>query len=306
MEPTAIIVMGVSGSGKSTIGRKLATVLNHPFFDADDYHPPANIAKMATGTPLNDDDRAPWLAILRDLINVHTRANRPVIIACSALKKAYRDMLKDGNDGVQIVYLHGSYETILARMQARGNHFMRPAMLQSQFATLEEPAHAIRVDIDLPPYQIVAQLAAKFGGSAPSPTALKKINHIGIAVPDIDAATGVWADVLGLSVSKRETVNEQGVNVAFLPVGESKIELIEPLEPNNAIGRYLQKRGPGMHHICFEVDDIDQTLADLKAADVRLIDEVARAASGGKRLAFIHPKSTGGVLVELYELPSSH
>ena len=131
---------------------------------------------------------------------------------------------------------------------------------------------------------------------------IKKIDHIAIAVPAIDPAMGFWADVLGLTVSKRETVPEQGVNVAFLPTGESKIELLEPLDMENSIGRFLQKRGPGIHHICFEVDDIDTTLAELKAAHIPLIDETARTLPNGKRLAFIHPKGTGGILIELYEL----
>lgn len=152
---------------------------------------------------------------------------------------------------------------------------------------------------------LIIRLASyPYGACRGTSIMIKKINHIGIAVPNIDESTGLWADVLGLTVTKRETVEDQGVNVAFLPIGESKVELIEPLDEGNGIGRFLQKRGPGIHHICFEVDDIDQALADLKAADVPLIDEVARPASGGKRLAFLHPKGTGGVLIELYELPN--
>ncbi len=146
----AFIIMGVSGSGKSTVGSQLAQELGWPFFDADDYHPPANIAKMSAGTPLNDEDRAPWLAILRDLINVHIRACRPIVLACSALKQTYRDQLLDGNLGTEIIYLEGSYELIWERMQARENHYMQPEMLKSQFDTLEPPSNGRTVPIELP------------------------------------------------------------------------------------------------------------------------------------------------------------
>ncbi|MFT5196583.1 MAG: gluconokinase [Cellvibrionaceae bacterium] len=149
MQTQAIIVMGVSGSGKSTVGEKLAQELGWIFFDADDYHPPENVAKMAAGNPLNDDDRAPWLAILHDLINVHIRASRPMVLACSALKQTYRDQLVDGNPTTEIVYLHGTFELIWERMQAREGHWMRPDMLHSQFATLEEPVAAIAIPVDL-------------------------------------------------------------------------------------------------------------------------------------------------------------
>ena len=149
MNAKAIIVMGVSGSGKSTVGEKLAETLGWVYFDGDDYHPPENIAKMSAGNPLNDDDRAPWLAILRDLINVHVRAGRPMVLACSALKQRYRDQLLKDNPATKIVYLKGGFELIWERMQARDNHYMRPEMLQSQFDALEEPADVITVPIDL-------------------------------------------------------------------------------------------------------------------------------------------------------------
>ena len=141
--------MGVSGSGKSTVGERLAQELGWIYFDGDDYHPPENIAKMSAGNPLNDDDRAPWLAILRDLINVHVRAGRPMVLACSALKQRYRDQLLKDNPATKIVYLKGGFELIWERMQARDNHYMRPEMLQSQFDALEEPADVITVPIDL-------------------------------------------------------------------------------------------------------------------------------------------------------------
>lgn len=132
-----------------------------------------------------------------------------------------------------------------------------------------------------------------------------KINHIAIVVPELESGMGFWVEALGLPLRKVESVPEQRVDVAFLPVGESSIELLQPTDNESGVARYLQKRGPGMHHICLEVDDINATLARLKAANVPLIDEEPQVGSGGKKLAFIHPKGTGGVLVELYELPES-
>ena len=161
METQAIILMGVSGSGKTTVGRQLATELGWLFFDGDDYHPPENVAKMSAGTPLDDADRAPWLAILHDLIDVHLRASRPMILACSALKQRYRDQLLFQNDGAKIVYLKGSYELILGRMMAREDHYMRPEMLRSQFEALEEPTDVVTVSIDRRPEEIVAAIKQK-------------------------------------------------------------------------------------------------------------------------------------------------
>ena len=148
-----IIVMGVSGSGKTTIGKKLAEKLGWPFFDADDFHPRENVAKMVAGIPLNDQDRAGWLAALSKLIQQETSAGNSGVLACSALKESYRQVLSCGQ--VRFVYLKGTYELILARMASRGGHFMKPAMLVSQFATLEEPSSALTVDISLPEDEIV-------------------------------------------------------------------------------------------------------------------------------------------------------
>lgn len=149
------IVMGVSGSGKTAVGKALAQSLGWDFFDADDFHPPANIAKMARGIPLDDSDRTPWLDSLHELISSSLKADKPAVLACSALKENYRQQLIDGNDGVQIVYLKGSYELIWSRMEKRTEHYMKPHMLKSQFETLEEPANAITVDIALSIEQIV-------------------------------------------------------------------------------------------------------------------------------------------------------
>lgn len=132
---------------------------------------------------------------------------------------------------------------------------------------------------------------------------ITKINHIAIVMPELEAGMGFWVDALGLNVTKTEAVPEQLVNIAFLPVGESKIELLEPTDPESGVAKYLDKRGPGLHHICLEVEDIFAVLNRLKANNVPLIDEEPRDGGHGKKLAFIHPKGTGGVLVELYQLP---
>jgi methylmalonyl-CoA/ethylmalonyl-CoA epimerase len=131
--------------------------------------------------------------------------------------------------------------------------------------------------------------------------AIKRIDHIAIVVPDIEAAKAFYEGALGMRVEHIEQVDEQEVIVAFLPAGESELELVEPLNDSTGVAKYLSKRGAGIHHICLEVDDLDMTLANLHAKDVRLINETPTIGSGGKRIAFIHPESTFGVLVELYE-----
>jgi methylmalonyl-CoA/ethylmalonyl-CoA epimerase len=131
---------------------------------------------------------------------------------------------------------------------------------------------------------------------------IKKISHIAIVVPKLEEAMGFWVEALGLPLEHVEHVADQGVDVAFMPAGESDIELLQPLDDKSGVARFMQKRGPGMHHICFEVEDIEETLARLEAAGVPLIDKVPTIGTGGKKIAFIHPKGTGGVLVELYEL----
>jgi methylmalonyl-CoA/ethylmalonyl-CoA epimerase len=131
---------------------------------------------------------------------------------------------------------------------------------------------------------------------------IKRIDHIAIVVEDIEAALGFWRDALGLDLTHVEDVPDQQSAVAFLPMGESEVELVKPTSETSGVARYLLKRGPGMHHICFEVDDIAATLATLQARGVRLINEQPTIGTGGKKIAFIHPESTHGVLVELYEL----
>jgi len=131
---------------------------------------------------------------------------------------------------------------------------------------------------------------------------IKRVDHVAIVVEDIDSALGFWRDALGLHLEHVEEISEQQSTVAFLPVGDSEVELVQPTEADSGLGRYLQKRGPGMHHICLEVDDIDTMLDRLKEKGVRLINESPISGAGGKKLAFIHPQSTNGVLVELYQL----
>ncbi|MCA9917407.1 MAG: methylmalonyl-CoA epimerase [Anaerolineales bacterium] len=131
---------------------------------------------------------------------------------------------------------------------------------------------------------------------------IKKMNHIAVVVDDLADAQKFWVEALGLELAHTEHVASQGVDVAFLPVGESKIELLQPTDDESGVARYLQKRGPGMHHICFEVGDIEAALTRLKAAEIQLINESPIVGSDGRKFAFIHPKAANGVLVELYEL----
>lgn len=129
---------------------------------------------------------------------------------------------------------------------------------------------------------------------------IKKIDHIAIVVENLDKALGVYRDALGMTVTDVREMPEQDVKMAFLPTGDSEIELLEPLSADSGIGKYLAKRGEGLHHVCLEVDDIDATLADLKAKGAQLIDETPKRGAYG-RIAFIHPKGAHGVLVELVQ-----
>ncbi len=153
-----IILMGVSGSGKTTIGKRLAAALGWGFHDGDAFHPPANIAKMQSGLPLDDHDRAAWLAAMRALIENSLRAQQSVVLACSALKQIYRERLQADPRDVQFVFLKGDFELIAQRMQSRKGHFMPPHLLRSQFEALEEPQNVLTLDVALPPKKIVAQI----------------------------------------------------------------------------------------------------------------------------------------------------
>ena len=131
---------------------------------------------------------------------------------------------------------------------------------------------------------------------------IKSINHIAIIVPELESALDFWEGALGLTLARTESVPEEGVDVAFLPIGGSNVELLKPTVADSGVARFLEKRGPGIHHMCFEVDDIDATMADLRAHNIQLINEQPQTGHGGRKYAFVHPKSTGGVLVELYQL----
>ena len=151
------MVLGVSGSGKSTVGEALAGALGWPFADADDFHPATNVAKMRAGIPLTDADRAPWLATLRELMAQALAGGHSLVLACSALKQAYRDRLQV-DARVRFVYLRGDRDLIAARIAARTGHYMPPGLLQSQFDALEEPDDALWVEVDQPPEAIVGEI----------------------------------------------------------------------------------------------------------------------------------------------------
>ena len=153
-----IIVMGVSGSGKTTVGKLLAQSLNWDFSDADDFHPSANIEKMSLGIPLEDADRLPWLLQLQATIDRWLLENKNVVLACSALKASYREMLCRDQQRIKIVYLKGDFELFAARLKTRENHYMKADLLSSQLDTLEEPEDAIIIDASQPLEVIVRQI----------------------------------------------------------------------------------------------------------------------------------------------------
>lgn len=157
-----ILVMGVSGAGKTTVGQLLAQELHWTFADADTYHSKENVNKMAAGIPLTDEDRAPWLATLRHLIESWLAANQNAVLACSALREIYREQLFVSPE-VRLVYLRGALPLIHDRLLQRAGHYMDPALLQSQFDTLEEPVGAIVVEVTSSPDEIVRQIRRKLG-----------------------------------------------------------------------------------------------------------------------------------------------
>ena len=158
LSPMVIIVMGITGAGKTTVGRQLAGALGWRFHDADDFHPPANKAKMNAGVPLTDQDRWPWLRALRGVIEQALADGAGAVVTCSALKRAYRDVLAGGLDDVRYVHLTGDTRVVAARLAGRRGHFMNPALLDSQIATLEEPDGAVDIDVALTPEAQVAAI----------------------------------------------------------------------------------------------------------------------------------------------------
>jgi gluconokinase len=156
-----VVLMGVSGSGKTTVGKILANQLGWKFYDADDYQPAANIEKMHRGIPLSDEDRKPWLQTLARLIDDARGRGENIVLACSALKHAYQDYLRHGLDVVHYVCLCGSEDLIQKRLAARTGHFMNPGLLNSQFEILEPPEDAIRVDVTGTPEQIANEICRR-------------------------------------------------------------------------------------------------------------------------------------------------
>ena len=153
-----VVLMGVTGAGKTTVGQQLAAALGWTFVEGDAFHPPANIAKMHRGEPLDDADRAPWLGAIRQRIDELVASAQSAVIACSALKRAYREVLARDRPEVTFVYLKASAALIAERLRHRAGHFMPPALLQSQLDTLEEPADGITVDAGPRPTTIVAAI----------------------------------------------------------------------------------------------------------------------------------------------------
>jgi gluconokinase len=166
-----IVLMGVAGAGKSTVGKLLASELAWPFADGDDYHPPANLEKMRHGIPLTDSDRAPWLEILRSLIAAWIAEGKSAVLACSALKRAYRERLQAGPE-VRFVYLKGDVALLQTRLRKRQGHYMTIRMLESQLATLEEPERALIVDVSRSPEEVAAEVRSKLALTGSS-------NHVG-------------------------------------------------------------------------------------------------------------------------------
>jgi len=158
-----IILMGVSGSGKTTIGKRLARALGWPFYDGDQFHPPENVVKMQQGMPLTDEDRWPWLHAMQAHIETWVQQGMSAVLACSALKQAYREHLVMDEAEVKLVYLKGDYDLIHERLAQRRGHFMPPGLLASQFAALEEPERSVVVDIVHPPETIVALIRGQLG-----------------------------------------------------------------------------------------------------------------------------------------------
>jgi gluconokinase len=157
-----VVLMGVSGSGKTTVGEVLARQLGWTFVDADALHPPANVAKMRQGIPLNDDDRRPWLQALRQRVDDARDRGENIVLACSALKHAYQEyLLREAPEIIHYIYLEGSEDLIRRRLADRKGHFMNPGLLHSQFETLEPPEHAVTVDITPAPEVIAQQIRAR-------------------------------------------------------------------------------------------------------------------------------------------------
>ncbi|MDK2981228.1 MAG: gluconokinase [Chloroflexota bacterium] len=160
----AVVLMGVAGSGKTTIGQLLAEQTSWDFIEGDDFHPPENIRKMSAGVPLTDADRLPWLESLHQALQAHAQRKRPVVLACSALKQEYRRILSAGIPNLHFIYLKGSYDLLAQRLAERPMHYMKAGMLASQFETLQEPQQALTLDVSDSPQAICAAIQAYLEG----------------------------------------------------------------------------------------------------------------------------------------------
>ena len=158
-----VMLMGVSGSGKTTVGKLLSARLDWPFYDADDFHPKHNLAKMSQGLPLNDQDRKPWLLAIHNLLAGLAAKGGKAVVACSALKREYRELLGTGVQGIGWVYLKGEFALIQDRLQARQAHSFPAALLGTQFEILEEPEGALTVDVDNPPDTVAERIVKGLG-----------------------------------------------------------------------------------------------------------------------------------------------
>jgi gluconokinase len=158
-----LVLMGVAGAGKTTVGQLLSKELGWPYFEGDDFHSVRNIEKMSDEVPLTDADRLPWLRNIRNKIDELINKNQSAVIACSALKKEYRDILSAGTDKVRFIYLKADRELIKTRLEERRNHFMKAQMLESQFEILQEPAGALTIDASLQPAKIIQLIKKSLG-----------------------------------------------------------------------------------------------------------------------------------------------
>lgn len=255
MKTRFFIVMGVSGSGKTVVGKSLAQKLGWDFFDADDFHPPANVVKMAGGIPLDDSDRAPWLDALHELISSSLKKNHPAVLACSALKERYRQQLLAGNDNVQLIYLKGSYDLIWSRMEKRTDHYMKPSMLKSQFDALEEPTNALTVNIENSIAEIVetimttnkpAQIGILGLGVMGRSLALN-LHRNGWRVSGYDPAPKIPADFpIAVANSVQEltsALETPRMILLMVPAGEAVDSAIAALHPHLQAGDILMDGG---------------------------------------------------------------